>query len=178
MTERDGTAEREPGSVSALIRGAMDGRLSRRQIVRRAAALGVSAPMLGALLTVSPRAGAQGTPAAAAPTGDPVVIGCPYNLTGGYASVDGPARDGSMLAAEELSRAGGILGRPVELKVYDGRSETTTVTSIVKKLVEEDKVPALVGLTDTSYFLAGGPIAQEAGTVSYTHLTLPTICSV
>ncbi len=159
MSDGRERGEETTSPVSALIRSAMDGRLNRRQIVRRAAALGVSAPMVAAMLRVAPGARAQG----AAPTGEPVLIGCPYNLTGGYASIDNPARDGSQLAAEELNAAGGILGRPVELRVYDGKSETTTITSITQRLVEEDKVIALVGLSDTTYMLAAGPVAQEAG---------------
>ena len=145
-------------SVAELIRETLAGRLSRREIVRRSAALGIAAPMVAAMLKAAPGALAQDTP-----TGEPVKIGCPYNLTGGYASIDNPARDGSVLAAEELSKSGGILGRPVELVIYDGKSDPTTITSITKKMVDEDKVPALVGLTDTTYMLAAGPVAQEAG---------------
>ena len=147
-------------ALSNLFQGAMSGELSRRQILGRAAALGVSGSMLTALLRVAPGAGAQATPTV---SGDPVVIGCPYNLTGGYASIDNPARDGSLLAAMELNAGDGILGRPVELKVYDGKSETTTISSVVQRLIEEDEVPVLVGLTDTSFMLAGGQLAQDAG---------------
>jgi len=151
----------QPSTAAALLAEGFGGQVSRRQMLRRAAALGLSASMIAALIRAAP-VSAQGTPAAA-PSGEPVKIGCPYNLTGGYASVDNPARDGSVLAAEELSRAGGILGRPVELIVYDGKSDTTTITSITKRMVDEDQVSALVGLTDTSYMLAAGPVAQEAG---------------
>lgn len=143
-------------SVSSLIRGGMAGRLSRREILRRGSALGLSLPLLSALTTV-----AAPENALAAPSGEDVVFGCPYNLTGDYASIDNPARDGSDLAAAELNAGDGVLGRPVKLIVYDGKSDLTTITSITKKLVEEDKVPVLVGLTDTSYMRAAGPVAQD-----------------
>ena len=157
MVDKQGTRH---SPVSGLIQKALAGRLSRRQIVARAGALGVSAPLVTAMLKAAP-AGAQATPAAA-PSGEPVKIGCPYNLTGGYASIDNPARDGSMLAMEEINAAGGVLGRPLELIVYDGKSDTTTITNITRQMVDEDQVIALVGLTDTSYMLAAGPVAQEA----------------
>jgi branched-chain amino acid transport system substrate-binding protein len=144
-------------TVSGLIHGALAGQLSRREILRRGTALGVSLPMLSALAAVASRGTALATPVA----GEEVVIGCPYNLTGDYASIDNPARDGSELAAAELNAEDGILGRPVKLIVYDGKSDLTTITSITKKLVEEDKVPVLVGLTDTSYMLAAGQVAQD-----------------
>jgi branched-chain amino acid transport system substrate-binding protein len=92
----------------------------------------------------------------------PIKIGAPYNLNGALASIDNPARDGSLLAVKQINEAGGVLGRPIELIVYDGKSDLTTVTNITKQLIEEDNVVALVGLTDTSYMLAAGQIAQEA----------------
>lgn len=154
--------------VSSLINEAMSGRLDRRTVIQRATALGLSAPVLAAMLRFAPGAAAQGTPDASpaagpAPTGDPVVIGCVYNLTGDYASLDNPARDGSELAAAELSQAGGILGRPVQLQIYDGKSDLTEVSNVTKRLVEEDEVPIVTGLTDTSYVLAAAAITQPAG---------------
>lgn len=100
--------------------------------------------------------------AAAQESDEPIKIGAPYNLNGALASIDNPARDGSLLAVKEINAAGGVLGRPIELVVYDGKSDLTTVTNITKQMIEEDKVVALVGLTDTSFMLAAGQIAQEA----------------
>jgi len=141
----------------------MNGKLSRRTMVIRAAALGVAAPALAGTLRAELAAAQDATPAAAAPSGDPIKIGQPYNLTGGYASIDNPASQGSALAAKEVNAAGGVLGRPIELIVYDGKSDVPTVSAIAKKMVEEDKVVAMAGLTDTSYMKAAGPVAQEAG---------------
>ncbi len=154
---------REPRNpLSTLIGDAMAGRIGRRDLIRRASALGVSAPMLAAMLRFAPNTAAQATPGPA-PSGEPVVIGCVYNLTGDYASLDNPARDGSELAAAELSQSGGILGRPVQLQIYDGKSDLTEVSNVTKRLVEEDEVPIVTGLTDTSYVLAAAAITQPAG---------------
>ena len=130
----------------------MSGMLTRRAVVVRAAAIGAAAPALAQLLAANP---------VAAQEGEPILIGTPYNLTGGYASVDQPASNGSQLAAEEINAAGGVLGRPIEIIVYDGKSDVPTISAISKKMVEEDKVIAMVGLTDTSYMKAAGPVAQE-----------------
>ena len=158
MTERREQPSSSP--VSRLLAGMSD----RRHIVRRAVALGLAAP-LGAVMRQSAPALAQdGTPAAAAaPSGDPVKIGSPYNLTGGYASIDNPAANGSKLAVKEINAAGGVLGRPLEIYIEDGKSDVPTITSVTKKLLEENGVHAFAGLTDTSYMLAAGPVAQEAG---------------
>lgn len=159
----DETYREKSRQVSTLIRETLAGRLSRREIVRRAGALGFTGAMVAAMSRFAKDAAAQEGSPAAAPAGEPVVIGCPYNLTGTYASIDNPARDGSLLAAKELSLAGGILGRPVTLQVYDGKSDLAEVSTITLRLLDEDKVPALVGLTDTSFVLAAAQPAQEAG---------------
>jgi branched-chain amino acid transport system substrate-binding protein len=148
INERFATIEQNPA-----------GGLNRRQILTRAAALGVAVGLTGK--SGGAALAQDATPAAAAPSGDPVRIGQPYNLTGGYASLDTPARDGSALAAKEINARGGVLGRPLELIVYDGRSDVPTIASITQRLVEEDQVIALAGLTDTSYMRAAGPVAQE-----------------
>ena len=145
--------------VSGLIDDVLEGRSSRRDILRRSAALGIAPAMVAAMLKVSER-GASATPVAG---GEEIVIGCPYNLTGGYASLDNPAKNGSELAAKLLNAENGILGRPVRLVVADGKSDTATISNVAKKMVEEDAVVAMAGLTDTDYVRAAGSVAQEAG---------------
>jgi branched-chain amino acid transport system substrate-binding protein len=159
------TSGREPRPVTPvvdIVAGTLHGEYDRRAIIRRAMALGLAAPLVAAMLEAVPVAAQEASPAAA-PTGDPIKIGSPYNLTGGYASIDIPASKGSRLAVKEINEAGGVLGRPLEIIIEDGKSDVPTITSVAKKLVEEDGVHVMVGLTDTSYMLAAGPVAQEAG---------------
>jgi branched-chain amino acid transport system substrate-binding protein len=140
----------------------LDGQYDRRAVIRRAMALGLAAPLVAAMMKAAPAAAQDASPAAA-PSGEPIKLGSPYNLTGGYASIDNPAANGSKLAVKEINAAGGVLGRPLEIYIEDGKSDIPTITSVTKKLVEEDGVNALAGLTDTSYMLAAGPVAQDAG---------------
>jgi branched-chain amino acid transport system substrate-binding protein len=159
------TNERESRSaapVSKFVTGTLQGQYDRRSVIRRAMALGLAAPLVAAMLEAAPVAAQDASPAAA-PAGDPIKIGSPYNLTGGYASIDNPAANGSRLAVKEINEAGGVLGRPLEIIIEDGKSDVPTITSVAKKLVEEDGVNVMAGLTDTSYMLAAGPVAQEAG---------------
>jgi branched-chain amino acid transport system substrate-binding protein len=143
-------------SVSRLIQDSIAQRVSRREIFRRGAALGMAAPMVAAMVAVSQ------APVAAQDATE-IVIGCPYNLTGAYQSIDVPAKDGSLLAAKLLNANGGVLGKQLRLVVENGNSDLTTITNICKKMADEDKVIAFVGLTDTDYMRAGGQIAQERG---------------
>lgn len=139
------------------------GRVDRRRLIKSGVALGIVAPFAATALRATSVGAQEASPAAAAPSGEPIKIGAPYNLTGGYASIDNPAANGSRLAIKEINAGGGVLGRPLEIIVEDGKSDVPTITSVAKKLVEEDQVDVLVGLTDTSYMLAAGPVAQEAG---------------
>ncbi|NIO11779.1 MAG: ABC transporter substrate-binding protein, partial [Deltaproteobacteria bacterium] len=49
----------------------------------------------------------------------PIKFGGIYSLTGVVAAWGAAARQGSMLAANEINEAGGILGRKVELRFED-----------------------------------------------------------
>ena len=154
--------------VSRLIQEALAGRLSRREIMRRGTALGIAAPMLTAMARLAPEAAAQdGTPLAA-PTGQPIRVGAIYGLTGGMSSIDVPGNNGVLLAAAEINAGGGLLGRPLEVVVEDGRTDVTATTNATRKLIDEDQVAALLGLNDTTFALAVAPVAQEAGRVFLT----------
>jgi len=134
---------------------------TRRQVALGAAALGQAAALppsgRGARAEVA-------TPAASpAPGGDPVVLGCPYNLSGAYASIGTPARDGSLLAATEINRVGGVLGRPFRLQVADVTGDPAEAAVATRRLIDDDRVAAVVGLTDTTFALAAAPVAQATG---------------
>jgi branched-chain amino acid transport system substrate-binding protein len=152
VSERD-----QQDTVSRLIQDSIAGRVTRREILRRGAALGVASSMVAAMVKVSE------TPIAAQEEATEIVIGCPYNLTGAYQSIDVPAKDGSLLAVKLINANGGLLGKQIRAVVENGESDLTTITNICKKMAEEDHVIAFVGLTDTDYMRAGGQIAQERG---------------
>ena len=99
-------------------------------------------------------------PAAAA---DTIKIGAPYNVTGGLSSLDAPALNGSKLKAKEINDAGGVLGRQIELVVYDTKTDPTVIAASASQLINQDHVPVGLGFTDSDSALALGPIFQQAG---------------
>jgi branched-chain amino acid transport system substrate-binding protein len=119
------------------------------------------------------------TAPAAAANGKTVKIGFPYGITGDLSSIESEAAKGSQLAVKEINAAGGINGMQIEPFYADTKSDITTATNVVTQMVESNKVDALVGLTDTSYMLATGPVAQKAG-VPFMDVggTAPVITSV
>lgn len=61
----------------------------------------------------------------------------------------------------EVNAAGGVAGYKLELIVYDTRSEVPDAVAVAKRLMEQDKVVAIIG---PSWSAAGIPIAEIADT--------------
>jgi branched-chain amino acid transport system substrate-binding protein len=105
---------------------------------------------------------ACGGGATTAPTG-PIKIGGGFALTGAESSLDLPAANGAQLAAKEINAAGGVLGRQIDLIVHDTKYDMSVTAQVAKQFVEQDKVVAVVGFTDSDSVLASGPTIQAAG---------------
>lgn len=101
--------------------------------------------------------------AAAAPSGDAIVIGHYGSLTGSEATFGQSTSNGIRLAIKEANAKGGVLGRPVALKEYDTRGDAGEAKLAVERLVKSDKVTAVLGEVASKLSLAGGPVCQEAG---------------
>ena len=89
---------------------------------------------------------------------------------GQAAALDGPAsalgqgmKIGLEAAFAEINKAGGVKGRKLELKSVDDGYEPTKSIEAAKKLLEEDKVFALIGAVGTPTSAATQPIATAAG---------------
>lgn len=105
-----------------------------------------------------------------------IKIGALYNVTGDQASLDGPSLNGAKLAVKEINEAGGVLGKQIELVTVDGQTDQTASTNGASKLVDQDKVLAIIGFSDSNYALAAGPIAQQAQVPFVTSgATLPSL---
>ncbi|MDU4697216.1 MAG: ABC transporter substrate-binding protein [Paenibacillus sp.] len=106
---------------------------------------------------------AAGEESNAASSGGEIKIGALFNVTGGQASLDGPSLAGFQLAAEEINANGGINGKQVKVVSIDAKTETLSAANGMQELIDVQKVPVVAGFSDTTYVLAAGPIAQEAG---------------
>lgn len=115
----------------------------------------------------APTAAPQATTAPAQPTTAPaagnIKLGGGFALTGDESSLDLPAANGAKLAVKEINAAGGVNGQQIDLIIHDSQYKMDVTAQTCKQLVEEDKVIAVVGFTDTDSVLACGPIIQKAG---------------
>ncbi len=96
--------------------------------------------------------------------GDTIKIGAILPLTGDAAALGKDMLNGAKMAVDEINAKGGIGGKQVELIAEDGRCTGPEAASAAQKLVNIDKVQAIVGGLCSSETLAAAPIA-EAGKV-------------
>ena len=89
-------------------------------------------------------------------------------LIGEYGSMTGPQSTfgvstdlGVQMALKELNNAGGINGTPVKVQLYDDQSQSDQARAVVTRLVDENKVGAVIGEVASSSSLAAAPICQR-----------------
>ena len=96
---------------------------------------------------------------------DELVIGEYGSLTGNDATFGGSTRDGVELAMAELQESdqGMIGGAKVRVVSEDDRGLPEEAVTVVKKLVNQDRVIAVIGELASSRSLAAAPVCQENG---------------
>jgi branched-chain amino acid transport system substrate-binding protein len=75
----------------------------------------------------------------------PIKIGASMSVTGTYAKPGTYQKQGYDICIDELNAKGGVLGRKVELVIYDDQSNPATAVRLYEKLITEDKVDAVMG---------------------------------
>lgn len=89
-------------------------------------------------------------------------IGAVFSITGRGAFLGAPENKTVEMLAEQLNEQGGINGHKVKLIVYDDESDATKCNLAVKKLINKDKVPVIVGPSLSGTTLAVVRIAEKA----------------
>jgi branched-chain amino acid transport system substrate-binding protein len=90
-----------------------------------------------------------------------IKIGLVQPLTGSVAYNGIADVNGSKLAVEERNKAGGVLGKKIELVIEDGQCKPANSVNAAEKLIQKDKVVALSGAFCSSATAAVMPIAER-----------------
>ncbi|WP_394755890.1 ABC transporter substrate-binding protein [Rhodoferax sp.] len=98
----------------------------------------------------------------AALAADPIKIGVSGPFTGGSSSMGVSMRDGVRLATDEINKAGGVLGRQLQLIERDDEAKNERGVQIAQELINKEKVAATVGFINTGVALASQRFYQEA----------------
>lgn len=97
-------------------------------------------------------------------------------MTGDIAVYGVPMSDAVKLAIEEINSKGGIKGKNIELLIEDGKCAGKDAATAIQKLINVDKVNAVIGGLCSAETLAAAPIAEAAEMVMLSpSSTNPTI---
>jgi branched-chain amino acid transport system substrate-binding protein len=93
---------------------------------------------------------------------DTIKIGEFGSLTGDNASFGTSQNNGVQMALEEINASGGVLGKKIDLTVEDNETKQGETTTIVRKLISQDHVVAIIGEVASSKSLEAAPICQAS----------------
>ncbi len=124
--------------------------LTRRQFIKAstaaAAATAVPAPFIWP----------KGAAAA-----DTVKVGILHSMTGTIAIAEKSVVDAELLAVEEINKSGGVMGQKIDAIVEDGASDWPTFAEKARKLIEKDKVAAVMGCYTSASRKAVLPVFEK-----------------
>jgi branched-chain amino acid transport system substrate-binding protein len=89
----------------------------------------------------------------------PIKIGAVLSATGGASFLGDPEKRTLELYVADINAKGGINGRKVEAVIYDDASNPNNARTFATRLIEQDKVDALLAGSTTASALAMIPLA-------------------
>ncbi|HEY5526864.1 MAG TPA: ABC transporter substrate-binding protein [Candidatus Anoxymicrobiaceae bacterium] len=89
-------------------------------------------------------------------------VGVILSLSGPAAPLGQSEQRSINLLKSQLDKQGGINGQPVEFIIQDDESDPAKASVAANKLIQQDKVPVLIGCSSSGSTLAIMPIAEKA----------------
>ena len=94
--------------------------------------------------------------------GQPIRIGAVLSVTGPASFLGDPEDKTLRLYVNRINAAGGVNGRPLQLVIYDDGGDANRARTFATRLVEDDRIVAMVGGTTTGTTMAMRPVFEEA----------------
>jgi len=95
-------------------------------------------------------------------SGDEILIGEFESLSGPQATFGQSSTNGLKLAVEEYNNSKDkLLGKTIKLITYDDQGKPSEAQTVVQKLINKDRVAAVIGEVASSNSKAGAPICQQ-----------------
>jgi len=96
-------------------------------------------------------------------TSDTINIGAVLDISGPSSSLGIPERDTLQMLTDQLNANGGINGRKIKLIILDNKSDETESVLAAKKLIDTEKVVAIIGSSASGTSLAMVDTVQKEG---------------
>ncbi|HOV03099.1 MAG TPA: ABC transporter substrate-binding protein [Kaistiaceae bacterium] len=93
---------------------------------------------------------------------DTIKIGSVLSITGPASFLGDPEDKTLKMYVEKINAEGGVNGKQLELVVYDDAGDANNAKTFATRLVEEDKVVAIVGGSTTGTTMAMIPVFEDA----------------
>lgn len=116
--------------------------------------LGLSLWLAGVAITIAMTAGESAT-------AQDIKIGSVLSATGPASFLGAPEEKTLRLYVDKINAEGGVLGKKIVLVVYDDGGDPNKARTFATRLLDEDRVTAMVGGTTTGTSLAMAPIFEE-----------------
>lgn len=91
----------------------------------------------------------------------PYKVGVILSTTGSYAQMGGPEKDAIVYYMDKVNKDGGINGHPIDLIVEDDEGSPGKAQTLVRKLIDQDKVAAIIGPAFSTTCQAAVVVAEE-----------------
>ena len=91
----------------------------------------------------------------------PIRIGASLAQTGGFAALGQVQLHGYKLCVKHMNDKGGVLGRKLEMVVYDDGSDPATAVRLYEKLITQDKVDLVLGPYSSSIGEAVADVTEK-----------------
>src|SRR5687767_14449692 len=100
-----------------------------------------------------------------------IVLGSIQDLSGPIAGFGKQARLGMLLRVDEINEQGGINGRKIKLIVEDSAYDPKKAVLAAQKLVNQDKIFAMIGHIGTAQNMAAMPVQFEKHVINFFPIT-------
>ena len=100
-----------------------------------------------------------------------ITLGSIQDLSGPIAGFGKQVRLGMMLRVDEINEQGGVNGRKIKLFVEDSAYDPKKAVLAAQKLVNQDKIFAMVGTIGTAQNLAAMPVQFEKNVINFFPVT-------
>jgi len=113
-------------------------------------------------LTVAAALGLSAVLAAGLQASAQIKIGAVLSVTGPASFLGDPEKKTLEIYVDEINAKGGVNGQKLQLIVYDDAANANSARTFATRLIEEDKVDAIVGGSTTGSTLAMMPVFEDA----------------
>jgi branched-chain amino acid transport system substrate-binding protein len=96
---------------------------------------------------------------------DTIKIGAILSVTGPNAPLGGPEARTLQMLVDDTNRAGGILGRQIELVLMDSQGDADKAVSFARKLIDENGVMAIIGPSTSGESLKIKGLCNDSETI-------------